>query len=413
MPHASAEPSPRTDVLVAGGGAAGLTLALALKSALRGQLAVTVCDPALSSPPRRDDRAFALAAGPRRMLETLGAWEAIAAEAEPIRSMIITDSRTSDPVRPVFLDFSGDVGPDEPFAHMVEHGALIEALLHRAREAGVVLRAERVLGVDTRPERAVARLSGGGTLAASLVAACDGAGSPLREQAGIGTVSWPYRQSGIVATIAHERDHEGRAEEHFLPSGPFAILPLRGRRSSIVWTERSDNVPALLGLDKEDLLAEIERRFGLRHGKLTLETPPVAWRLQFMVARRFVGDRLALVADAAHVVHPIAGQGLNLGLRDVAALAEAVVGQAALGLDPGSHEVLKEYERARRFDTVAMGLVMEGLNRLFSNDVAPVRLVRDVGLGLVDRMPGLKRFFIRQAAAVAPAAPRLLRGESL
>ncbi|GGH33533.1 2-octaprenyl-6-methoxyphenyl hydroxylase [Alsobacter metallidurans] len=403
----------RVDVLVAGGGAAGLALALALKTAVGGRLAVSICDPALAAAPRRDDRAFAVAAGARRMLEVLGAWDEIETDAEPIRSMKITDSRTFDPVRPVFLDFGGGVGPDEPFAHMVEHASLIRALSRRATEAGVEVRAERVLRVEPQPHMARVRVSGGETLSVGLVAACDGAASPLREQAGIGTVSWPYRQSGIVATIGHERDHEGRAEEHFLPSGPFAILPLRGRRSSIVWTERSENVPALLGLADDDLLAEIERRFGLRHGRLTLETRPAAWPLQFMVARRFAGERLALVADAAHVIHPIAGQGLNLGFRDVAALAEAIVDAAQLGLDPGSPDVLAAYERARRFDTVAMGMVMEGLNRLFSNDNTPLRLLRDAGLGMVDRMPGLKRFFIRQAAAVSPDMPRLLRGVPL
>ncbi|MCP8938726.1 ubiquinone biosynthesis hydroxylase [Alsobacter sp. SYSU M60028] len=403
----------RADVLIAGGGVAGLALAVALKTALSGRLRVVLCDPALARPARRDDRAFAIAAGPRRMMQTLGVWDAIEPGAQPIVEMAISDSRVNDPVRPVFLTFGGEVEPGEPFAHMIEHATLLEALTAAARKAGVDLRAEGVTGTEMEDFARVARLGSGARVAATLVVACDGARSPLREEAGIGLVRWAYKQSGIVATIGHERDHGGRADEQFLPSGPFAILPLKGRRSSIVWTERTDNVPALLALDDDDLLAEIERRFGLRLGKLTLETRPVAYPLSFAIARAFVGPRLALVGDAAHIVHPIAGQGLNLGFRDVAALAEEIVEAASLGLDVGAADVLEAYQRARRFDTVLNGALMDGLNRLFSNDATPLRMLRDLGLGVVDRLPGLKRFFIREAAGLAGAAPRLLRGESL
>jgi 2-octaprenyl-6-methoxyphenol hydroxylase len=203
-----------------------------------------------------------------------------------------------------------------------------------------------------------------------------------------------------------------------LPSGPFAMLPLPaggplGYRSSIVWTEVNENVPHLLALDADDAVGEVERRFGLQLGRIALETGLQAFPLSFGIARRFAGERLALLGDAAHVIHPIAGQGLNLGLKDVAALAEAIVDAARLGLDPGGADVLDAYERARRFETVSMGAVTDGLNRLFSNDVLPVRLARDLGLGLVDRMPGLKRFFIYEAAGLTEAGPRLLRGDPL
>ncbi len=197
-----------------------------------------------------------------------------------------------------------------------------------------------------------------------------------------------------------------------MPSGPFAILPLRGRRASIVWTEETDAAEALLHLDEADILEQLERRFGYHLGRITLESRPKAYPLSFAIARNFVGQRLALVGDSAHVVHPIAGQGLNLGIRDAAALAEAILDAAALGLDPGATDVLASYERARRFDTVLMGVVTDGLNRLFSNDLTPVRMLRDAGLGVVDRLPGLKRRFIREAAAIAPGLPRLLRGEA-
>ncbi|MBX9875836.1 MAG: FAD-dependent monooxygenase, partial [Beijerinckiaceae bacterium] len=297
-------------------------------------------------------------------------------------------------------------------------GALIEALTAACREVGVELRDEGVTRFDSGDAGVSVAFAGGETLRARLLVAADGARSRLREQAGIGWVGWDYGQSGLVATIGHERPHGGRAVEHFLPSGPFAILPLSdggrlGHRSSMVWSERNENVPALLSLDEEGMLAEIERRFGLELGEIALESPVTAHPLGFGVARRFVGERLALLGDAAHLIHPIAGQGLNLGLKDVAALAEVIVDAARLGLDPGAADVLEGYERARRFDTVAMGAATDGLNRLFSNDATPLRLARDLGLGLVDRLPGLKRFFIREAAGVAGAPPRLLRGEAL
>jgi 2-octaprenyl-6-methoxyphenol hydroxylase len=409
---ASAERTARMDVAVVGGGVAGLGAALALKSALGGRLRVALVDPGLGAPVREDGRAFALAAGPRRMLEALGAWDGCAGTAEPIRGMVITDSRVSDPVRPAFLTFDGEVEPGQPFAHMVEHTALLRSLAARVKESGVVVLPQAVRGRESDAEEARLALGDGSVLAASLVVACDGARSPLREGAGIDTVAWSYRQSGIVATIGHERDHEGRAEEHFLPSGPFAILPLRGRRSSIVWSERSETVAAILALDDADLLAEIERRFGLKLGRLELLSRPQAYPLSFAVARRFAGPRLALVGDAAHVIHPIAGQGLNMGLRDVAALGEAVADAAALGLDPGAPDVLETYQRERRFDTVLMVVVTDGLNRLFSNDWTPARMARDVGLGVVDRLPGLKRIFIREAAGLA-RPPRLFVGEAL
>jgi 2-octaprenyl-6-methoxyphenol hydroxylase len=410
-------------IVIAGGGLAGLALALALKKALADGIDVVMCDPALRRDPHGDKRSYAIAAAARRMLEALGVWNQVADRAQPILDMVITDSRLQDPVRPTFLTFAGEVDGREPFAHMLTAGDLTGALLEACRESGVTLRPEGVKGFAVQGARTDVTLTDGETLPAALLVAADGGRSRLREQAGIGWISWPYKQSGIVATIAHERDHEGRAVEHFLPSGPFAILPLKAEpqgdgslrhRSSIVWTERAENVPALLESNPEDLLSELERRFGLQLGKLSFETTPQAFPLSFGVARSFVAERLALLGDAAHVIHPIAGQGLNLGLHDAAALAEIITDAMRLGMDPGGADVLDGYERARRTDITAMGVVTDGLNRLFSNDVLPVRLIRDLGLGLVDRMPGLKRFFIREAAGLTGREPpRLLRGESL
>lgn len=420
MSAATAAERPR--IVIAGGGLAGLSLSLALKHALNDGIDVVMCDPALTRDPHGDKRSYAIAAAARRMLEALQVWTSVSDRAQPILDMVITDSRLQDPVRPTFLTFAGEVDGHEPFAHMVTAGDLTAALLEACRGAGVGLRAEGVKGFSVQGAHTEIALTGGDRLPASLLVAADGARSRLREQAGIGWISWPYRQSGIVATIAHERDHEGRAVEHFLPSGPFAILPLKPEpqgdgslrhRSSIVWTERAENVPALLESHPEDLLVELERRFGLQLGKLAFETKPQAFPLSFGVARSFVAERLALLGDAAHVIHPIAGQGLNLGLHDAAALAEIVTDAVRLGMDPGATDVLDRYERARRADITAMGVMTDGLNRLFSNDVLPVRLIRDLGLGLVDRMPGLKRFFIREAAGMRESQPRLLKGEAL
>ncbi|MBN9454672.1 MAG: ubiquinone biosynthesis hydroxylase [Bosea sp.] len=405
-------------IVIAGGGIAGLALALALKQGLGEDFSITLADPVLAAAPRADNRAFAVAAGGRAMLQTLGIWEGITHATQPMLEMVVSDSRTEDAVRPVFLTFDGEVEPGEPFAHMVENAALIAALKAACEKAGVELHSAGVRRFSADDAAVELVFSDGTHCRAALLVAADGARSKLREQAGIGWVGWDYGQSGIVATIGHERPHDGRAVEHFLPSGPFAILPLAdggslGHRSSIVWTERTENVEPLLSLDIQDMLAEIERRFGLELGEIALESAVSAHPLGFGMARRFVGERLALLGDAAHLIHPIAGQGLNLGLKDVAALAETIVDAARLGLDPGSADVLEDYEKARRFDTVAMGAVTDGLNRLFSNDATPLRLARDLGLGLVDRLPGLKRFFIREAAGVAGAPPRLLRGETL
>jgi 2-octaprenyl-6-methoxyphenol hydroxylase len=399
------------DVVIAGAGFAGLALAIALRQGLGADFNVVLADPALARPPREDARASAIAAGARRLLETIGAWSAVA-DAQPILDMVVTDSRLGDAVKPVFLTFAGEVEPGEPFAHMVENGRLMAALAAKAREVGVTLRASAIESFAVEGERVSIHCSDG-VLTAGLLVAADGARSRLRELAGIPTFGWSYAQAAIVCTIAHERDHGGRAEEHFLPAGPFAILPLTGRRSSIVWTEEAREAERIAALTDDLFHAELEERFGLHLGDIAVEGPRRVHALGLTVARAFVTERLALVGDAAHVIHPIAGQGLNLGLRDVAALAETIVDAARLGLDIGAAHVLERYQRWRRFDTMAMGIATDGLNRLFSNRSDALRLVRDVGLGLVDRLPGLKRLFIREAAGLVGDVPKLLRGESL
>jgi 2-octaprenyl-6-methoxyphenol hydroxylase len=392
-----------------------LALAIALRQGLGPSFSVTVADPALTGA-AKDGRASAIVAAARRLFDTIGVWQKV--EAQPILDMVVTDSRLSDVVRPVFLTFEGDLEPGEPFAHMIENAALLAALVEKAKDEGVTLRTAAVADLAFTNDRVSVRLSDGDTLAPGLLIAADGARSAIRERAGIASQGFSYGQSAIVATVAHERDHRGRAEEHFLPAGPFAILPLKrdpsvGHRSSIVWTEQAHEAARIVALPDAEFHAELERRFGLHLGEIRVVGPRRVHPLGLSVARTFIADRLALVGDAAHVIHPIAGQGLNMGLKDVAALAEVIVDAARLGLDPGSLAVLERYQRWRRFDTVAMGIATDGLNRLFSNQSDVLRLVRDVGLGVVDRLPALKHLFIREAAGLVGEVPKLLRGQAL
>jgi 2-octaprenyl-6-methoxyphenol hydroxylase len=417
----------RIDVMIGGGGFAGLALAIALRQGLGPSFSVTVADPMLGRM-AGDGRASAIVAAARRLFETIGVWHRI--EAQPILDMVVTDSRLHDTVRPTFLTFQGDLEPGEPFAHMIENGPLLAALLEKAKQEGVVLRLTAVAEISPSPQSAgedssrgsshviAVKLADGSAISTRLLVAADGAHSAIRERAGIASHGWSYSQSAIVTTVVHERDHNGRAEEHFLPAGPFAILPLKndaaGRhRSSIVWTEQAHEAARIIALPDADFHSELERRFGLHLGDLEIVGPRRVLPLGLWVARTFIAPRLALVGDAAHVIHPIAGQGLNMGLKDVAALAEVIVDAARLGLDPGSVAVLDRYQRWRRFDTVAMGAATDGLNRLFSNQSDVLRLARDVGIGMVDRLPVLKRFFIREAAGLVGDVPKLLRGEAL
>ncbi|MGB7658446.1 MAG: ubiquinone biosynthesis hydroxylase [Pseudolabrys sp.] len=403
----------RAEVVVGGAGFAGLALAIALRQGLGDPFTVTVADPALAHARSKDPRASAIAAAARRLFEAIGVWGAVAENAQPILDMVVTDSKLDDAARPAFLTFGGEVEEGEPFAHMIENRHLVDALAEKAKSLGVELRATPVAGFAAGANSTEVQFADGETITARLLVGADGARSLIREQAGIATHGWNYDQSAIVTTVAHEREHNGRAEEHFLPAGPFAILPLTGRRCSIVWTETSSEADRIVALPDNEFHGELEKRFGLQLGDIEVIGPRRAFPLGLFTARTFIGERLALVGDAAHIIHPIAGQGLNMGLRDVAALAEAIADTARLGLDPGGPEVLERYQRWRRFDTMTMGVATDGLNRLFSNHSDALRLVRDIGLGLVERMPMLKRMFIREAAGVTGDVPKLLKGEAL
>ncbi|WP_366914550.1 FAD-dependent monooxygenase [Enterovirga sp.] len=407
---------PAWQVLVAGGGIPSLAFGLALRRALGAAVAVTVLDP--GRPSGGDPRAFAVSPAAFRMLDVLGVGATLRRQAQPIAAMTITDSRLEDAVRPEYLRFDGE--PDgQPLALMLEGSVLSASLVSACRDAEVRLETAAVASFAADVAGVAVTDGAGATRQVSLLVAADGARSRLREAAGIGWTGRRYRQLALVATVSHEHPHGGVAVQHFLPGGPFAILPLAGpgrahpHRSSLVWTEAESEARRLLAEGPEAATAGLRDRFGPALGAVALDTPLRALPLGVGLARRFVAPRLALLGDAAHEIHPLAGQGLNLGLGDAAALAEHVVGAVRLGLDPGSDEVLARYQTDRRFEAVALAGLTDALNRLFSNDSLPVRALRDLGLGLVDRAGGAKGFFAEEAAGGGRRAPSLMRGEAL
>lgn len=401
------------DILIAGGGYVGLSCAVAIKDAAP-HLSVMIVDPAPEHAVENDERASAIAADASRMLDALGLWQGLVKNAQPINEMIVTDSKVSDVTRPVFLTFANDTQEDEPFAHMVENRELVKALRKKGDADGVMRLTENgVASFETEVSRTIVTLNSGDVISTKLLVACDGVRSRLRDMAGIQTVHWPYDQKGIVCTVEHERPHEGRAEEHFLPAGPFAILPLKGNRSSLVWTESSRDADRLLEQDELIFETELEQRFGYKLGEIKLVSKVQAFPLGLRLAREFMRSRFVLAGDAAHGIHPIAGQGLNLGFKDAAALAQTIVEADRLGQDFGTVDVLERYQMWRRFDTVQMGIVTDVLNRLFSNDNGFLRAARSFGLGVVNRMPAMKKYFINQASGENTAAPKLLRGEAI
>jgi 2-octaprenyl-6-methoxyphenol hydroxylase len=401
----------RFDIVISGASFAGLALARALAHTFGRDIRVAVIDraPRTAAPPP-DARAFALSAASRHMLEHLGVWQRVAGECQPVTGIDITDSGLDAGIRPVLLSYENMIG-GEPASTIVPSTALTRALAEAvAADTSVTFLAPaEATGFTAEPYAVEIALRDGEALTASLLVAAEGRKSPLREAAGIKTVSWSHGQTGIVTTVAHERRHLGRAVQHFLPGGPFAILPLPGNRSCITWSEQADEARRILALDDEAFLAEVDKRFGGKLGAITLAGPRQSWLLETHLARRYVLDRFAVIGDAAHIVHPIAGQGLNLALRDVAALVEVISDAARIGLDLGHADALLRYERWRRFDSWLSAATFDGLNRMFSNDWALARSARDFGLGLVDRLPGLKQVFVTEAAGLSGEVPKLLR----
>jgi len=411
---ASDSAASRFDIAIAGASFAGLALACGLSQALGSSFKIVLIDRAAGAASRPDARASAISAASKRMLEALGVWQAIADEAQPVARIEITDSSLEAGVRPVLLTYDNVIDTGEPATYIVANSVLFEALLAAVRRSPgleMLVPAEALDFASSDTETRV-RLADGRELVASLLAAADGRHSRLREVAGIKVVGWSYPQIGIVTIVRHERPHDACAVQHFLPAGPFAMLPLKGNRTCITWTEAASEAERILALDDAGFLREVEQRFGGKLGAIALDGPRQSWPLEMHLARRYVGPRFALVGDAAHGVHPLAGQGLNLAFRDVAALTEVVADAVRLGFDAGDAQALSRYERWRRFDSVVSTATFDGLNRLFASDRALLRSGRELGLGLVDRMPFLKRFFVGEAAGLNGELPRLLRGEA-
>lgn len=408
----------KIDLLIQGGSYIGLSLAIAVKQACP-FLKIFLIDSRNLQSWEHDSRSFAIAAAAVRMLKQMGIWEKIKDETQPIHEIIITDSRTNDPIRPTFLTFSGELQEGEAFAHMVETKILITTLYRKAQDLGIqCLNQHSIIDFNIQSHSVIAKImdltkNNSFEIITKLLVAADGVNSKLREKAQIKTVHWPYKQMGIICTIKHEREHFGRAEEHFLPAGPFATLPLKGNRSSLVWNEEPNLAQKLVEGDLSFFNLMLKQRFGHHLGQLQLLGKRQAFPFGLTLVRDFIKPRFALAGDSAHGIHPISGQGLNLGFRDVALLAEIIVHQARLGLDIGDFYALEKYQRGRRFETVRMGITTDVLNRLFSNDSDFLRFIRDLGLGLVDRSSFLKNYFIKEASGITENTPKLLLGHPL
>ncbi|MDP2356517.1 MAG: FAD-dependent monooxygenase [Beijerinckiaceae bacterium] len=395
------------DIAIAGGGATGLTLALLLRALSGGVLKVVLIDqsdPALRSGPRTS----AIAEGPRRMFDRLGVWGKLFEKTQPILKMEISDANLADAVKTALLSFQSG-GGSEPLAHMLFHRDLEPQLFEAATDQGVHIVVDALEDVTYSATSATLRTRAGMNIRTRLLVGADGLRSKARTAARIPVISWPYNRTALIFTIAHEDEHDGLAIQHFLEGGPFAVLPVTGRRSSIVWTEPSAKASELLRASPATLSAEIDARIGGRFGEIQIEEGPQSFPLVLQLARRFVGHRLALVGDAAHRVHPLAGQGLNIGLRDVATLAELVIERAKLGLDPGSEDLLHDYERRRRFDATASAAAFDFLHGAYSLSSQPARLAKRVGMGILDRTDGLKGALLGEASGTRGAIPDLFR----
>jgi 2-octaprenyl-6-methoxyphenol hydroxylase len=410
------------DVIIAGAGMAGATLALALR---HGGLRPLLIDPQrfeAMSAPTFDGRASAIAFSAFRQWKVLGVAAALAPHAQRIEQILVTDGKTpgaaSGSALSGYLRFEaaeiGEATANEPLGYMIENRRIRAALASAVIAAGIpVLAPARVAGVDFGAADATVRLDDGRSFSAPLVVGAEGRASVVRTAAGIGEIGWPYKQSGVVATVKLEKPHRGVAHEYFLPGGPFAILPLTDDRASLVWTESTAKAQALMAAGDEAFHAHLARRFGPFLGSVERAGPTFVYPLSLSLAQRMAAPRAALLGDSAHGIHPIAGQGLNLGLKGGAALAQVLVEAARIGEDIGSLAVLERYARWRRFDTVALAAATDLFTRLFANDDPLLRLVRGAGMGVVNRIGPARRFFMQEAGGATGDLPRLLRGEAL
>ncbi len=407
------------DVIIAGGGMTGLTLGLALAQAGLRVIAADADVIGDQVAPTYDGRASAIAYASFRMWEALGLGPALAPHAQRIEQILVTDGRVRGGASMLSLAFDrrelDDRADGEALGYMLENRRIRVALGAAAASQPClqVLAPVAVVGHSVDAGGVTVKLKDDRALRASLVVSAEGRRSTIREGAGIRTTGWKYDQTAVVCTVAHQRPHDGVAHEYFLPSGPFAMLPLTENRCNIVWTEKPAIAEALKAMSEQDFLAELRARFGDHLGAVTMAGPRFAYPLSLQIAEKLIAPRTALIGDAAHGVHPIAGQGLNVGLRDVAALAECIVDAVRVGLEPGDGEALARYQRWRRFDSISLALVMDAFNRIFSNDLPILRQLRGRGMAVVDAISPARKFFMREAAGGSGDLPKLLKGEAL
>ena len=415
-------PVPDADVIIAGAGIAGATLALALNGA---GLKVILVDPQPFSAQLEesfDGRASAISFSAFRQWRALGVAPLLEPHAQRIEQILVTDGHapgaSSGSPSAVWLRFDAaeiaDRCDGEPLGYMLENRQIRAGLSRALTDAGIaVLTPAQVDTVDASGGGAIIQLADGAVLRAALVVGADGRGSRVRREAAIGVTGWDYPQSGVVATVSLERDHQGVAYEHFLPSGPFAILPLTDKRASLVWTESPARGAALKSARPEVFEAHLRRRFGHFLGDIGVVGPRFVYPLSLQLADRLTAPRTALIGDAAHAIHPIAGQGLNMGLKDAAALAQVLIEALRLGEDIGAETILERYARWRGVDNVGVALATDVFTRLFSTNNPFVRAARDVGVAAVNRIGPARRFFMTEAGGAVGDLPRLLRGEAL
>ena len=405
------------DVIIGGGGLVGQTLALALDQAGVSVVVIDASKPADTLAPAFDGRAFAIAFASYRMWRALGIGDVLDQTAQPIEEIMVTDGKLGRGPSPLHLHFDrSELNDDgEPLGLMCEARYVRIALdgAVKARPSIRMIQPMSVSAIERDAASTTVTLANGDKLRAPLLVGADGRRSFVREAIGIRPIGWNYPVTAIVATIQHEKPHGAVAHEYFLPNGPFAILPLKGERSNIVWAEPRAAAEALLKMPEADFLAELRLRFGDFLGTLSLEGPRFGYPLSLQLAERMIDARVCLAGDSAHGIHPLAGQGLNLGLKDCAALAECIADGVSVGLDPGDVSVLERYQRWRRFDNVSMALGMEFFDKMFSNSIAPLRAARRLGLAAVNAAGPARRFFMKYAGGAAGDLPKLLRGESL
>ncbi|RJF81395.1 FAD-binding protein [Azospirillum cavernae] len=420
-PTANTPPSPTADggdlaaeVVILGGGLAGLSMAAALATAGVPVVCIDQDSPDRQADDGFDIRTTAIAYASMKVLEGAGVWKHMVDKAGPM-----LDIRIADQFSPLFVHYDHTElavdGQHRPFGWILDNKDMRRALFARVAELpGLIhLAPAKATAITRNRSGASVKLADGRVVRAKLVIGADGRKSLAREGAGIKVRRWSYDQSAIICTIHHSEPNKGIAVEHFMPNGPFAVLPMTENRCSIIWSEKRSLVQTYLDLPDDQFIEELSRRSGGYLGEITLATRREAWPLSVLLAERFIAERLALIGEAAHAIHPIAGQGLNLGLRDVAALAEVIVDAHRLGLDVGGPEVLARFQRWRRFDTVLLAAVCDGLVHLFSNNIPPIRLARDLGMGLVNRLPPVKRFFMKHAMGIVGDLPRMIRGQPL